>query len=183
MNEIFLASGIAVILMTIMLGQLTAQVNAANCMLDFINNYFMLFTTYVSLAIEVSGLLHSVYLVQIFFSKITGKPIESKEPPRTAVQNLFFWARVLMSLAILGFAFAVTLSALFQGKTTMWDGVPEAVSVIVFFILMCFVGMMEGMQIALFAVVNLARGGAPEPPDCLCQLPVDLCWTRTCRLS
>ena len=155
MNEIFLASGVAVILTTIMLGQLTAQVNAANCMLDFINNYFMLFTTYVSLAIEISGLLHSVYLVQILFSKITGKPIDSKEPPRTAAQNLFFWARVLMSLAILGFAFAVTLTALFQGKTTMWDGVPEAVSVIVFFILMCFVGMMEGMQIALFAVVNL----------------------------
>jgi hypothetical protein len=62
-----------------MLGQLTAQVNAANCMLDFLNNYFMLFTTYVSLAIEFSGLVHSVYLVQIIFSKITGKPIESKE--------------------------------------------------------------------------------------------------------
>jgi hypothetical protein len=28
------------------------KVNAANCMLDFINNYFMLFTTYVSLFIE-----------------------------------------------------------------------------------------------------------------------------------
>ena len=51
---------------TIMIGQLTAQVNAANCMLDFINSYFMLFTNYVSLAIEFSGLLHSVYLVQIF---------------------------------------------------------------------------------------------------------------------
>jgi hypothetical protein len=37
----------------------------------------------------------------------------------------------------------------------MWDGVPSYVSVIVFFVLMCFVGMMEGMQIALFAVVNL----------------------------
>jgi silicon transporter len=153
--EIFFNTGIAVILVTIMLGQLTAQVNAANCMLDFLNNYFMLFTTYVSLAIEMSGLLHSVYLVQILFSKITGKAIDSKEPPRSAIQNLFFWGRVLMSLAILGFAFAVTLKALFDGNTTMWAGVPEAVSVIVFFVLMCFVGMMEGMQIALFAVVNL----------------------------
>jgi hypothetical protein len=47
LNEIFLATGIAVILTTIMIGQLMAQVNAANCMLDFLNNYFMLFTTYV----------------------------------------------------------------------------------------------------------------------------------------
>jgi hypothetical protein len=78
LNEFFLNTGIAATLITIMLGQLTAQVNAANCMLDFLNNYFMLFTTYVSLAIEFSGLLHSVYLVQIAFSKITGKPIESK---------------------------------------------------------------------------------------------------------
>jgi Silicon transporter len=155
LNEIFLSTGLAMILVTIMIGQLTAQVNAANCMLDFINNYFMLFTTYVSLAIEMSGLVHSVYLVQIIFSKISGKPIETKEPPRSGIANVFFWARVIMSLGILGFAFAVTLSALFQGQTTMWAGIPSYVSVIVFFILMCFVGMMEGMQIALFAVVNM----------------------------
>ena len=154
-SDIFLANGIAVVLTVITLGQLTAQVNATNCMLDFINNYFMFFTTNVSLAIEFSGLLHAVYLVQIFFSKVTGKPIDSSEPPRNAIQNLFFWARVLFSVTILGFAFAVTLGALFAGKTTMWGGIPSAVSVIIFFILMCFVGMMEGMQIALFAVVNM----------------------------
>ena len=83
MNEIFLTSGLSVILTTIMIGQLTAQVNAANCMLDFINNYFMLFTIYVSLFIEYSGLLHCVYLVQMLFAKISGTPIESNEPPRT----------------------------------------------------------------------------------------------------
>jgi hypothetical protein len=113
------------------------------------------FVTYVSLAIEFSGMLHSVYLVQILFSKITGEPVESSEPPRNATQYRFFWGRVLFSLAILGFAFAVTLAALFDGKTTMWDGVPSVVSVVVFFVLMCFVGMMDGMQIALFAVKNL----------------------------
>ena len=78
-TEIFLANGVAMILTTIMVGQLPAQVNAANCMLDFINNYFMLFTSYVSLGIEFSGLVHCVYLVQMIFSKITGKPIESNE--------------------------------------------------------------------------------------------------------
>ena len=155
--DVFLGSGIALILVTIMLGQLTAQVNAANCMLDFLNNYFMLFTSYASLAIEMSGLLHCVYLVQIIFSKLSGNPMESKEEPRSAIKNIFFWARVLLSLAILAFAFVVTLRALFDGNTTMWDGVPESVSVIIFFILMCFVGMMEGMQIALFAVVNLPK--------------------------
>jgi hypothetical protein len=155
-NDIFLSTGVALILITIMLGQLTAQVNGANCMLDFINNYFMLyFVTYVSLAIEMSGLLHSVYLVQIFFSKISGTPIESREPPRNGIQSVFFWTRVLFSLFILAYAFAVTLGALFDGKTTMWSGIPSAVSVVVFFVLMCFVGMMEGMQIALFAVINL----------------------------
>jgi Na+/H+-translocating membrane pyrophosphatase len=39
----------------------------------------------------------------------------------------------------------------------MWEGVPLYVSVIVFFVFMCLVGMMEGMQIALFAVVNLPK--------------------------
>ena len=153
--EVFLSSGVAVILTTITLGQLAAQINAAKCMLDFINNYFMVFTTYVSLAIEMSGLLHAVYLVQMFFAAMTGKPVASNEPPRTVLQSVFFWMRIFMSVVILGFAFAVTLKALFSGKTTMYEGVPEVISVILFFLLMCFVGMMEGMQIALFAVVNL----------------------------
>jgi hypothetical protein len=164
LTEVFLASGVAMILMTIILGQLTAQVNAANCMLDFINSWFMLFTTYVSLAIEASGLLHSVYLVQIIFSKVSGKPIDSKLPPRSGVQSIFFWIRVFFSVALLSFAFAVTLTALFDGKTTMYEGVPEVVSVIVLFILMAFVGMMEGMQIALFAVVNLPEDELKNHP-------------------
>ena len=154
-TKVFLENGVAVILTTIILGQLTAQVNAADCMLDFINNYFMLFTEYVSLAIEMSGLLHSVYLIQILFSKMTGTPIDSNEPPRSPISNALFWARVCMSLVILGFAFAVTLAALFQGQTNMWNGVPPAVSVVSLFILMALVGVMEGMQIALFAVINM----------------------------
>eukprot|EP00586_Coscinodiscus_wailesii_P023381 CAMPEP_0172520188 /NCGR_PEP_ID=MMETSP1066-20121228/291853_1 /TAXON_ID=671091 /ORGANISM="Coscinodiscus wailesii, Strain CCMP2513" /LENGTH=804 /DNA_ID=CAMNT_0013302907 /DNA_START=405 /DNA_END=2819 /DNA_ORIENTATION=- len=153
-NELFLASGLAMILITIVLGQLTAQVNSANCMLDFINTYFMLFTVYVSLAIEMSGLLHSVYLVQLLFSKITGEPVQSNEAPRSTLMSILFWLRVLVSIAVLGFSFAVTLSAVVNKQTTMWEGVPVYVSIILFFALMCFVGIMEGMQIALFAVVN-----------------------------
>jgi len=66
-NLVFLKNGAAMIIVTIVLGQLTSQVNAAVSMLDFINNYFMTFTSYVSLFIEFSGLLHSVYLFQTFF--------------------------------------------------------------------------------------------------------------------
>lgn len=153
---IFVDSGVSLILITVILGQLAAQVNAASCMMDFINNYFMLyFVTYVSMAIEKSGLLDCVYLVQILFSKITGTVVQSNESPRTCTQTVFFWGRAMVSFAVLAFAFAVTLDALFGGKTTSWDGVPGVVSVIIFFLLMCVAGLMEGMQIALFAVVNL----------------------------
>ena len=88
-TSIFLDNGVAIMVTTIILGQLTTQVNAAVCMLDFINNYFMLFTTCVSLGIEYSGLLHSVYLVQIGFSKLTGNPIVSKEVCAIVVAFLF----------------------------------------------------------------------------------------------
>lgn len=152
---IFLGTGFAVILTTMIVGQLTAQVNAATCMLDFINNYFMLFTVYTSLAIEASGLLHSVYLINIIFSKIAGKEVQSNEPPRSTLQTVFFWVRVFFSLAILAGAFVITLTALFTEKTMMWEGVPEPVSVAILFFLMCFVGIMEGLQIALFAVMKL----------------------------
>lgn len=163
LTEIFLNSGLAIILTTIILGQLTAQVNAANCMLDFINNYFITFTTYVSLGIEYSGLLHCVYLVQIIFARLSGNSVqesnEENKPSRhrNTRQAIFFWSRVIMSVVILGFCFAVTVTALFDEKTRMWTGIPAVVSVVIFFVLMCIVGAMEGIQIALFAVVNMSQ--------------------------
>jgi len=154
-NAVFLGNGVALMITTIVLGQLTSQLNAAVCMLDFIDNYFMLFTTYVSLFIEASGLLHAVYPVQIVFAKMSGRSIESFEEPRSALQNIFFWGRVCMSTGILAFALAVTLEALVKGQSGMWEGVPISVSIIIFFLLMCVVGLMDGMQIAAFALINM----------------------------
>lgn len=54
LTQVFLSSGAAMILCTIILSQLTAQVSAANCMLDFINNSFPTFTTYLQLKHPVS---------------------------------------------------------------------------------------------------------------------------------
>jgi silicon transporter len=155
--KIFLGSGLAMILITCMIGQLNTQVNASHCMLDYINTHFMTFTLYVAMGIEASGLLHASYLIQIIVAKLAGKPLVSKEPPRDGMQNLLFWSRVLLSCAILVAAFTFTLGALFDGKTTMWEGIPPYVSVIFFFGLMALVGMLEGMQIAFFAVAKITE--------------------------
>jgi hypothetical protein len=60
-----------------------------------------------------------------------------------------------MSLGILGFCLAVTISALFNGQTTAWPSLPNGIAVIVFVICLYIVGMLEGMQIAYFAVSKL----------------------------
>ena len=165
MNKIFLDNGLAMILFVVTVGQLTSQVNAAQCMLDFINNRFMLYAvSYPALAIEASGLLHTVYLVQVAFSKVTGTTIVSKEPPRNKLQNFLFWGKVAFSTVILTLSFAVVLEALFSEKTAMWSGVPPYVSVIVFFLLMSFVGMMEGLQIAMFSVMKLPESEVAKHP-------------------
>jgi hypothetical protein len=78
-NSIFVDNGVALMITSIVLGNLTSQVNAATCMVDFINNHFMLFTTYVSIGIEFSGLLHSVYLFQYGFAYLTKTRIISNE--------------------------------------------------------------------------------------------------------
>lgn len=165
LQKIFLDSGVAMILMTTNIGQLASQVNASQCMLDYINNYLALFTLYVALLIEFSGLLHSVYVVRMFFSYFSGKEFQSKETlPRSDFGNMFYYGRIYMSLAILGYSFAVTLKALMDGKTTMWDRVPTAVSIIFFFVLMGIVGMLEGMQIAFYAVAKLSREEQDKHP-------------------
>eukprot|EP00957_Ditylum_brightwellii_P209638 15362575-Ditylum_brightwellii.AAC.1 len=54
----------------------------------------------------------------------------------------------------------------------MWDGVPNAVAVILFFLLMSVVGLLEGMQIAFFAVAKLKKSERGRAPFALktCEL-------------
>jgi len=154
---IFLQTGIAMILFTAQVGQLASQCNASHMMLDYINNGFMIFTFAVCMFVEFSGLVHASYLIQYAVAAIAGKPIQSKEPPRSVAKSIFFWGRCLMSLGVLTFALIVTLSALFQGKTTMWESIPNGVAVVLFFVLMSVVGLLEGMQIAFFAVTKMDK--------------------------
>lgn len=124
-TNIFLGTGLSMILLTACAGQLNSQVNASHCMLDYINNFFALFTLWVAMGIEFSGLLHSSYLIQNVCSVFSGKPIESNEPPKEGGTLLFFWVRVLFSCFCLGFALAVTFTALFKGRhfrLTLFDG-------------------------------------------------------------
>jgi hypothetical protein len=156
-QDAFLGSGLAMILTTANIGQLMAQVNASHCMVDYINNYFAVFTIYTALAIEFSGIMHASYLIFYGVAGLAGKKIVSKDEPMTVPQAVFFAARCLMSTIICGFAFAVIFKSLFDGNTTMWDGVPEVVALILFFVLLSVVGMLEGMQIAFFAVAKLSK--------------------------
>merc|ERR1711920_482889 len=154
-HVIFVISGMAMTLMTASIGQLATQVNASHCMLDYINNYFALFTVGTAMLIEFSGVMHASYLIQMAVVWLAGKKIVTKEDPRTLPQAIFFWLRCFLSVAILIFSFAITIAAVFEGKTTMWPGVPAGVSLLLFFFLMSIVGMLEGMQIAFFAAAKL----------------------------
>ena len=83
--NIFFEYGLAMILFTCMVGQLNTQVNASLCMLDYINNYFALFTLWVAMFIEFSGLLHSAYVVQIIVTKLAGSDVKTKVKRYTIV--------------------------------------------------------------------------------------------------
>lgn len=154
-KDIFLNVGLAMIFFTAMIGQLNSQVNASLCMLDYCNNYFCVFTMWVALAIEFSGLLHASYLIQIAVVKCSGQELMSNEAPRSTIQNIFYWVRCIASLGIVSFCGVVTVYALFTDQTTIWDGIPPIVALFIFIILLCIVGMLEGMQIAFFAVAKL----------------------------
>jgi len=153
--QIFMGGGVSMILLTTMVGQLNSQVNASHCMLDYLNNFQNYATLIATLVVEFSGLVHASYVIEMIVHAMAGEEQTTDELPRSPLQNLFFFTRCLVSIGILVFAFTVTLTALFQGKTTMWEGVPPAVAVIVFFLLMSVVGLLEGMQIAFFAVSRI----------------------------
>jgi len=202
-TAIFLGSGIAMVLQNVIVGQLTSQCNASHMMLDYINNHFMTFTYWVAALIEITGVMHTSYLIRYMVYWAAGKPIESNEPPKTGFTFAFFWGRVLFSMAVLGFALAVTIEALYRGKTSAWDGLPDTVSLILFLVLMCCVGLFEGMQIAFFAVSKipksergsstialktcecLFKNGGKNLPGFMCgrQMTVTLCFFVIARVT
>ena len=164
--QTFLRSGLAMVFIVVIIGQLTAQANAAQCMLDYINNHFMTLTLWVALLIEKTGILHSCYGIQYFCYWLSQTTIVTQEPPRAPLQNVFFWGRCIASFALLAFSLAVTLEGLVQGQTTLWVGIRDhsAGPVVLFFVLLAIVGMLEGMQIAFIAVSKLPiheRGSHP----------------------
>lgn len=114
------------------------------------------------MAIEFSGILHITYIVQKTVGWLAGKPIQYNEQPRSLLRNIFFYGRCVMSLTLLCFSFAVTFSAILQGKTTVWEAVPPAASIVIFFFLMCVIGVLEGSQIAYFAVVKMTAAERGE---------------------
>lgn len=158
--QVTLKSGLALILITISTGQLMSQTNASDSMLDLINNNFMLyFVTKLSLAIEFSGLLHAVYgVAQLYYRVTNTKPKNDASQgttARTVIQKASFVGRVIMSCSILAIGWAVTLAALFEGKTSIGTSIPVWASLLLFLGLMALVGLLEGLQIALFAVINM----------------------------
>jgi silicon transporter len=202
-TAIFLGSGIAMVLQNVIIGQLTSQCNASHMMLDYINTHFMTFTYGVAAGIEVSGVMHSSYLIHMIVAAAAGKSVESNEPPKTGITFAFFWGRVLFSCALLCFALAVTIEALYRGKTSAWEGLPDTVSLILFVVLMCCVGLLEGMQIAFFCVAKLPksergsstialktcdclfRNGGKNLPGFMCgrQMTVTLCFFIIARVT
>merc|ERR1711966_356930 len=141
---VFLDIGLGMVIFTCILGQLSTQVIASHCMIDYINNYFALFTLYVCMFVEFTGIMHSSYLIQNILSAASGKPIITNEPPKTG--------------ATFAFCMAVTLVALFNGDTMVavkYPSIPNGVNVFLFFFFMAIVGMLEAMQIAFFAVAKL----------------------------
>lgn len=100
-SEIFCGSGLALIFVTILLGQVTSQVITATCMLDFINNYIFAATTFFSVGIEFSGILHSVHFVSDVFQAISGQKREDSIT-YTLLDHVLYWGRVAVSFLFLG---------------------------------------------------------------------------------
>jgi len=202
-KSIFLGSGIAMVLQNVTIGQLTSQISASHCMLDYINTHFMTFTYWCTAVIEFTGVMHISYFIRTMSYWAAGKPVVSNEPPMQGPTLAFYWLRVLFSAGCLGMALAVTIDALFRGQTALWGGVPQWAGLVLFFVLMMCVGLLEGMQIAFFAVSKipksergdsnmalktchcLFKNGGKNLPGFMCgrQVTVTLCFFVIARVT
>lgn len=122
-----------------------------------VNNRFAIITVRVALAIEYTGLLHTAYVIQHVAARLAGKPIETKELNLSFVTKTFFWIRCGISISILCFSIVVSFTAILNGQSAIWEGFPAWGSVIIFCLLLAIVGLLEGSQIAYFAVSKLQK--------------------------
>ena len=172
-TKVFLDTGLAVIVITIVIGQLVSQIIAAHSMLDWINNKAFVATTCVAMTVEASGLLHSVYFIQHAVAWCTGNKLEAKWDSQASF--VWYWFRVAFSTLILCLAWAVTLHALWNGDTTMWDGVHPIISLVLLFVLILGTGILEALQIAMLTVVHWTpeRLAAHPAADRTCKFAIN----------
>jgi len=160
---IFCSSNIALIIVTILLGQVSCQIVSTRYMLDFINNIFFTMTVYLSLGIETSGILHTVHFASGSFQYLSNATkTEGKE--FDIVSQILYWGRVLVSFLFLGFSLGCILQEILKHHTAMWSGVPPGVSILIFFLILIYVGILEGLQIAIFAVSTMDMSSAVPVP-------------------
>ena len=171
---VFLNTGLAMAFVTIVLGQLALQINAANCMLDYMNNYAMLGSTYLALAVEATGICHVVYLVQRIATAKRKKASSastsntSSSTQKTPLwQSLLFWLRVMVSASLLVFALVTVVVATFRKQTKMFAGVPPWASLLFLVALIVVVGLLDALQIALMAVVHIPSTQLQHRPTAL----------------
>lgn len=173
--NIFLHWKMAVAVITVLLADIVPQLLGAECMLDFMNSYVMLSVIHLALGVERSGLFHAAYLVPIAVERYQGVDLgygyvggttdicdgcdgagDNNSSARTRNQRcenkFIFGGKVVMSLTLFSFALVLIAIALFNGATTMWDEVDDGLSFLLFLIMIIWVAVVQGMQIALFAL-------------------------------
>jgi hypothetical protein len=214
-NKIFLGANMGVIICTIVFGQLISVVNCSHNMLDFINNWCMVLSTRLALFVEMTGILHAVYFLQIVFAKVanrhkaakgagpnnktddkSSKTLDTKrttsnvsdpeqdtnssdsgsttpEPnPNNSTDNnntssnnnnknkplwrrISFWVRVVLSLGMSVYTVVIFCVALVGGNTKAPSGTPLYVSFPLLVTLLLLAGIMDAIQVALFAVKHV----------------------------
>jgi len=156
-------------LLIVMLGQLPAQLLSADCMLDILNSRAMLYAViYLSLIVETSGLLHAVYLFKALFAKfcfyskhsslslqtlsIEDRDVLTRISTKKILQRILYWFQILASTGIFLYAMIIILASMFV------NSIPSGIlNTIGFIALIVMVGILEGMQVAIFAIMKCSN--------------------------
>lgn len=153
--EFMVNTGLCLVLVTLLLGQMVGQISSAICMLDFTNNRFMTFTTWASLICESTGVMHAVYGFQLSLERLCGGTTSSSSGSST-LHAALWWIKMLCSLLLSIFSMAMTVYAIYREWTNLdlFTGAPHIVLVF-FLLLLLFRSLMEALQIAVFRVSRL----------------------------
>jgi len=160
-DAVFLQNGILLTITLAVPAQLASQLMAIENRQKFLCLKFAPYWTSAvpALALERTGVVHCAYVIKDLFARVSGM---SMDPKTVMPKNVLYIIRAVFSVCLVLFFSVCIFKGIFdkQMHTSIeagWSNVPPWALVLILVLVLCIVGLCEGLQIAAVKLMSVPK--------------------------